>query len=65
MTKISHFSLKGPVVKVVFKGDEPRAEDFFFRMFVGIVLLPLMGVVFNMIGYIGKFLLLPFKFLQF
>ncbi|MEK7182329.1 MAG: hypothetical protein AAB679_01060, partial [Patescibacteria group bacterium] len=59
------FFKKGPVGKVVFKEDEPRVEDFFFRMFVGIVLLPLMGVVFNMIGYIGKFILLPFKFLQF
>ena len=61
---VASFFKNGPVVKILF-GNTKEAKDFFFRVFVGIIFLPIMGVLFNLLGYLGKFLLLPFKFLQF
>jgi len=57
------FFEKGPI-KIILT-DEANAKNIYFRIFTEIIFLPIIGVIFNTLGYIGKFLLLPFKFLQF
>lgn len=57
------FFEKGPM-KIILT-NEADAKNFFIRVITGIIFLPLMGVIFNALGYVGKFLLAPFKFLQF
>ena len=60
---LSSLFKKGPV-SLFFKKEE-KLPPFYERLFFGIAFLPLMGVLFNILGYIGKFILLTFDFLQF
>lgn len=57
------FFKKGPIRLIPI--NEQDAKNFFIRVLARILFLPIMGILFNIIGYIGKFLLAPFKFLQF
>ncbi|MFA5838841.1 MAG: hypothetical protein WC849_02795 [Candidatus Paceibacterota bacterium] len=61
------FFKKGPIGKMLVKSGSEYGEyeNFFARILMGIIFIPILGVILNALGYVGKFLLVPFKFLQF